>query len=126
MSNKNIGPKPSLWNNEMVNSALKSMSPSDLEHYKKLGEGLYKDLNFETSNIETKENMPPFLADALAYIVESIKSGLHPSMLDEDEKKVLTEVYGKEWYKKWDYTEADLTDIVTIRNNENNDINLKT
>ena len=31
MSNKNVGQKPSLWNNEMVNSALKSMSPSDLQ-----------------------------------------------------------------------------------------------
>ena len=118
MSNKSIGQKPSLWNNDMVNSALKSMSPSDLEHYKKLGESLYKDLNFETSNIESNENIPPYLADALAYIVESIKSGLHPSMLDEDEKKVLEEVYGKEWYRKFDYTKEDLTDIVTIRNTE--------
>jgi hypothetical protein len=116
MSSKSVGQKPSLWNNEMVNSALKSMSPADLEHYKKLGESLYKDLNFETSNIESKENLPPFLADSLAYIVESIKSGLHPSMLNEDEKKVLQEVYGKEWYKKWNYTADDLNEIVTIRN----------
>jgi len=114
---KSVGQKPSLWNNEMVNSALKSMSPSDLEHYKKLGESLYKDLNFETSNIESKENIPPYLSDALAYIVESIKSGLHPSMLDEDEKKVLEEIYGKEWYLKFDYTKEDLTDIVTVRTN---------
>jgi hypothetical protein len=118
MSNKSVASKPSLWNNEMVNSALKSMSSSDLEHYKKLGESLYKDLNFETSNIETKENIPPYLADALAYIVESIKSGLHPSMLDEDEKKVLEEVYGKEWYKKWDFTKEDLNEIVTVGNTE--------
>lgn len=117
MSNKSVGQKPSLWNNDMVNSALKSMSPSDLEHYKKLGESLYKDLNFETSNIESKKNIPPYLSDALAYIVESIKSGLHPSMLDEDEKKVLEEIYGKEWYLKFDYTKEDLTDIVTVRTN---------
>jgi hypothetical protein len=108
---KKSNDKPSLWNNEMVNSALKSMSPSDLEHYKKLGESLYKDLNFETSNIETKDNLPPFLSDALAYIVESLKSGLHPSMLEEDEIKVLEEVYGKEWYKKWNYEKEDLEEI---------------
>ena len=47
---KKSNDRPSVWNNEMVNSALKSMSASDLEHYKKLGESLYKDLNFETSN----------------------------------------------------------------------------
>ena len=48
---KKSNDRPSLWNNEMVNSALKSMSPSDLEHYKKLGESLYMDLNFETSSV---------------------------------------------------------------------------
>ena len=103
--------KPSLWNNEMVSAAMKSMSPSDIEHYKKLGEGLFKDINFETAKIETKDNLPPFLAHALAYIVESLKSGLHPSMLEEDEIKVLEEIYGKKWYLKWNYTEEDLIKI---------------
>lgn len=103
--------KPSLWNNQMVNSALKAMSPADIEHYKKLGESLYKDINFETSNIESKNNLPPYIADAVAYIVESLKSGLHPSMLHKDEVNVLEEVYGKEWYKKWNYTENDLKEI---------------
>lgn len=108
MSSSKNNKRPSLWDNEMVTAALKSMSPSDIEHYKKLGEGLFKDLNFETAKIETKDNIPPFLNDALAYIIESLKSGLHPSMLEEDEIKVLEEIYGKKWYLKLNYTEDDI------------------
>jgi hypothetical protein len=107
--------KPSLWNNDMVNNALKSMSPKDLQHYKKLGESLYKDLDFETSKVKNDANLPPFMTDAIAYLVETLKSGLHPSMLEPEDKKLLEEVYGDEWYKKWGYVEGDLTDIVTIK-----------
>ena len=32
-------------------------------------------------------------------------------MLEEDEIKVLEEVYGKEWYKKWNYEKEDLKEI---------------
>jgi len=106
--------KSGLWDNDMVKSALKSMSPADIERYQKIGESMYKDLNFETSCIENKNNMPPFMVDALAYIEESLNSGLHPSMLSDDDKNILNEAYGKIWYKKWGYVEGDLTDIVTI------------
>ena len=47
---------------------------------------------------------------------ESYKD-FHPKIVNDDEKKVLEEVYGKEWYKKWDFTKEDLTEIVTVGNN---------
>jgi hypothetical protein len=36
-------------------------------------------------------------------------------MLNENEKMILTEVLGKDWYTKYGYVEADLTDIVTLK-----------
>ena len=51
------------------------------------------------------------MKDLTIKVVESLKSGLHPSMLEEDEIKVLEEVYGKEWYKKWNYEKEDLKEI---------------
>jgi hypothetical protein len=36
-------------------------------------------------------------------------------MLEPEDKKLLEEVYGSEWYKKWGYVEGDLTEIVTIK-----------
>ena len=107
--------KPSLWDNDMVKNALKSMSPKDLQHYKKLGESLYKDLDFQTSKVENDANLPPFMTDALAYVVETLKSGLHPSMLNENEKFLLQEGFGSKWYENYGYVKEDLNEIVTIK-----------
>jgi hypothetical protein len=104
----------SLWNNSMVQSALSSMSYEDLEKYKNLGESMYSSINFETSTVTDKNNVPFFLTDAAAYIIEMIKSGMHPSFLSDNEKYIMESVFGKEWYKKYDYVEEDLTSIVTF------------
>jgi hypothetical protein len=105
-----------LWNNDMVKNAVNALSPEDKERYKMIGESMYKDVNFDTSQLnDSNSNIPPFLSDATAYILECIKSGLHPSMLNENEKMILTEVLGKDWYTKYGYVEADLTDIVTLK-----------
>ena len=56
------------------------------------------------------QTKPP-MEDRLAYITDGLRSGLHPTHLEPDEIITLEDAYGKEWYKKWDYTEADLTQI---------------
>lgn len=107
--------KNSLWNNSMITSALNSMSHDELEHYKKIGESMFGEINFETSSVTDKNNVPLFLTDAASYICESLKSGLHPSMMTENEKFIMENVFGKEWYTKYDYVEGDLTDVVTLK-----------
>ena len=86
-----------LFNNQMVNTARKSMTKEQLEEYKKKGEEFFADVNFEDKN----GNAVPPVESACAYISEGLKSGMHPSYLDDDEKRVMEEIYGKEWYKKW-------------------------
>lgn len=104
-----------IWNNNMVKNAINALSQEDKERYKKIGESLYKDVNFNTSELnDSNKNTPPYLSDATAYILESIKSGLHPSMLNENEKMILNEVLGNHWYTKYGYVEADLNNIVTL------------
>jgi hypothetical protein len=104
-----------IWNNNMVKNAINALSQEDKERYKKIGEYLYKDVNFNTSELnDSNKNTPPYLSDATAYILESIKSGLHPSMLNENEKMILNEVLGNHWYTKYGYVEADLNNIVTL------------
>lgn len=102
----------SLWNNDMVKAAMNQLSPEDLQKYKEIGEAIYKDVDYEKSEIK---NIPAPMSEALAYVEESLKSGLHPSMLDDNEKEVLKGYYGDDWYKKWGYVEGDLTDIVTVK-----------
>jgi hypothetical protein len=86
-----------LFNNEMVKKAKENMTPKQLEEYKKKGEEFFADVNFEDKNGNT---VPP-VESACAYISEGLKAGMHPSYLDDDEKRVMVEMFGKEWYKKW-------------------------
>jgi hypothetical protein len=105
----------SLWNNDMVKSAMEAMSKSDRDKYAKMGESFYKDVDYETSTIIDNTNViPPFMKDAVLYIEESIKSGLHPSMMTLDETELLKSVYGTKWYEKYGYVEGDLTEIITV------------
>lgn len=107
-----------LWDNDMVKSAKQNMSPEDLDRYKKIGELMYRDVDFQTSKLNDEgDSFPPFVIDAANYIVELLKSGIHPSMLEKEEIDVMNNVYGKEWYLKWNYVKEDLEKIVTIKKN---------
>lgn len=108
--------RETLWNNPMVTAAKNAMSPEDIEKYNKLGESMFKDIDFVKAEVagESSGSFPEYVKDAIAYIYESLKSGLHPSMLSKEEITVLENFDGEEWYKKWGYEKGDLSDIVTI------------
>ena len=95
-----------LFDNPMVNNALKAMSPEQLDEYKRIGEQLYGNINFEDSKIIN--NMPPPMEESVAYIEQGIKSGLLPEDLDENEVVLLEQAYGPEWYLKYGRTKQDV------------------
>jgi hypothetical protein len=104
-----------LFDNPMVRAAMNAMSEEQKEKYRILGEGLYGSINFEDE--QYINNMPPAMTQAIMYIENQITSGLHPSMLESNEKELLKDAYGETWYSKWGYVEGDLTDIVTLHPN---------
>jgi hypothetical protein len=101
-----------LFDNPMTRAAAEALSEQDKEKYKRIGESLYGTVDFE--NGENMDNIPLPMADAVAYLEAQLKSGLHPSMLESNEKTLLENVYGKEWYTKWGYVAGDLTEIITF------------
>lgn len=101
-----------LFDNPMVRAASSALSDEDKERYKRLGEALYADVDFETC--KSLNNIPAPFVEAVQYLELQLNSGLHPSMLEDNDKILLKDAYGAEWYKKWGYIEADLTDIVTF------------
>jgi hypothetical protein len=116
MKSNNSSSSSSLWDNDMVKNATKSMSKNDLEKYAKLGESFYKDVDYETSTIIDKNNIiPPFMKNAVKYVEESLKSGLHPSMMTKEEVELMKEIHGAKWYEIYGYVEGDLTDFVTLK-----------
>ncbi len=90
-----------LFNNPMVDNALKSMNPEQRERYRVLGEELYGKIDFVDSKILDKIEDP--IEENAAIISESIKSGLHPSFLDNNEKEIIKSIYGENWYKHFGY-----------------------
>lgn len=98
-----------LFDNPMVSAAKKSMSKEDIEKYEAIGESMYS-IDFEKCG-SIEDNT---VLEALAYVNESIKSGIHPSMLSEPELVILETSYGREWYKKFGYVKEDLKEIVTL------------
>jgi len=98
------------WDNPQFKAAWDSLSPKEQEEYKSAGEYMYNN-----KNVDYEQNFDSVLKESAFYIIEGIKSGLHPSDLDKDEKRVLKEVYGEKWYIKYGYNEKDLEEIVTIK-----------
>lgn len=98
--------KKNLFDNDMVKSAMKSMSSEQRENYKKIGKELYGTLDFDDSKI--LNNMPAPMSEAVTYVSIALDSGLHPSDLDDNEKNLMVNTYGDNWYEKWNYTKKDL------------------
>ena len=104
--------KTNLFNDPAINEIKNSLPPETLEEYRLKGESMYKDIDFEKCAVT---NMPPFFSDHLIYLEELIKSGLHISMLDEDDIILLKEIHGEKLYERYDYVKEDLTEIFTIK-----------
>ena len=98
-----------LFNNPQILSLKKSLPPEFIENLRIKGESMYKNIDFETETINH------VIQDSLAEILCALKAGLHPSLLETSEKQILSEEYGDEWYKKFNYVKEDLTEIFTIR-----------
>jgi hypothetical protein len=103
-----------IFSNPMIQAAKKALSKEDRERYAKLGEELFKNIDFEKCNVD---NIPPIMEESIMYIESMLKSGLHPSMLNDDEKFILKDVLGEKWYEKYGYVKEDLDDIVTLKIN---------
>lgn len=102
-----------LFNNPMVTAALAAMSPEDKEQYRLIGEQMYGNINFEDARY--LRNPEVQMSEALACLESQIRSGLHPSDMSDNEKAVLKDAYGEQWYEKWNFVKEDLTQITTVK-----------
>lgn len=102
-----------LFNGEHTMTAMKSLSPEDVARYKEIGKQMYGSVNFTDSKV--LNSLPAPMYEAMAYIHEQIKSGMHISMLEDNEKAIMVDAYGDNWYEKYGYVKSDLEDIVTVK-----------
>ena len=85
-----------------------SVDQETLDHYAKIGEHMYKNIDFTGDDLEI------MLDNRCKELVLRINNGYHPSFLDESEMQILEEKKGKELYVTFGYTEEDLNEIVNI------------
>lgn len=98
--------KINLFNNPMVDSALKSLTPEQKKEYEEIGKYMFETTNFSVDN--TKPNPEQEIAEALLYITSAVKSGLHPSELSPKELEILYGVLGDNWYEEYGYTKDEV------------------
>ena len=96
----------SLFKNPMVEQAMRIMKTEDREKFKRWGDFMYNRVDYEQR--EKINSLDPSTEEKVMYVVESLNSGLHPRYLKRNELEIITNYYGKEWYKKWDYTKKDI------------------
>jgi hypothetical protein len=99
-----------LFDNPMIRSAMKALSPEQLEEYKRIGEYMYKTNNFtkeNPTNIDPEEE----IRNILFYTTEDLKAGLHPQDLTPKELQILYDVVGETWYEQYGYTKEEVPQI---------------
>lgn len=95
-----------------VNYMKSLLSAEDLEKYEKVGNYMYQGHDDVSGAFQTTPSSSSVtsirLEESLAYVVEGLKSGLHPNHLSYDEVHLLRAGYGNEWYTLWGYTVDDV------------------
>ena len=80
----------------------KGMSEEQINNMKILGEKFHE--SFDVTKGTTHDIHEIQMEEALAYIVESLNSGIHPSYLNEDEKALVGAAFGEKYFEKWGFT----------------------
>jgi len=86
----------------------KNLTDEQRADLKILGEKFHE--SFDVSRGTVTDPGEVQMEESLAYVVETLKSGIHPDYLNEDERAILKAGYGERWYERWGY------DISEIKN----------
>jgi len=115
-----------LFNNPMVDSARKALSPEQIEEYKRIGEYMY---NNDVYKVMEQGSIikEPREQDLILYATEALKSGLNPRDLTQAELRAIVDTYGDKWYENFGYESEDVPklDIQFMREAKENAIKKK-
>lgn len=100
-------PQVNLFSNPMVDTAMKALTPEQLEEYQEMGKYMYSANNFEEKNPQPK-SLEQETVKGIFYIVEALKAGLHPKDMDARELQLMYEIYGSTWYEDYDYEKDEV------------------
>lgn len=97
-----------LFDNPMVRSARQAMTPEQLENYRRVGEYMYKNIDYINTEVKSTQIKKANPTDLLTYAVQMLKSGGDPKDLTADELNMLVSVYGENWYEQFDLDPSEV------------------
>lgn len=86
----------SLWNDPRWARAEENMGEETREHYAKIGNQFNGGIDYETGK---SAEIPIPALESMAYVTVGVKSGLTKDDLREDERKLMCEFMGENWYE---------------------------
>lgn len=92
-----------MFEDQQLAAPFKNLPKDEQDDYKRQGEHIYSK-DYETIDIKANDDK---LMESAAYISEGLKSGLLPSCLDDNEREVMRNVFGKTWYVRFGYSSED-------------------
>ena len=111
--------KNDLFNNPMVESALKALTPEQLEEYERIGKYMFQTDFTATQGPDPEKEMK----EAIFYIREGLKSGLHPEDLSPKELEIMYDVYGDDWGAEYGYERREMPPRPTLASGLGNPAN---
>ena len=107
-----------LFENSTARAAYSALSDDHKEMYRKWGLHMFGTIDFEDSRV--LKALPPPMEESVGYIIAGLKSGLQMQDMDENEIALMKDVYGDEWYKKFDLEcETNNTSESSLETNKN-------
>ena len=79
------------------------MSPEQIKAYEDFGKKFHEGMDFTKENPNENKSKVISLEECLANIITQLKSGLHPSYIQEEEESLLIAHYGENWFKEFGY-----------------------
>lgn len=97
-----------LFDNPMVRAARKAMTPEQIEEYKLVGQYMYNNTEYLTSEMKASKVKEKNPTDLLTYATHMLNSGGDPKDLSPDELTMVMNTYGPKWYQHFDIDEKDV------------------
>lgn len=98
-------------NSSFIESARKALSPEQQEEYKRMGEYMYNNTEYNviTHGSKVSESKDE---DLIIYATQALRSGLNPMDLTQEELNALIYMYGDEWYLQFDYEKDEVPEQI--------------
>ena len=90
----------------LKNQYMSQLSEEQLKSFQEFGKKMHDGMDYTKENPYEKNESSSnviSLEECLANVVAQVKSGLHPSFVEEHEESLLKAHYGEQWYKEFGY-----------------------